>query len=97
MAPTVASTVVDRPAAEVFAYATDPAHFPEWQHDVIDGHLDPPGPPQVRREVRDHPAHRRSGPDRHLRADPHRRTQEAGACGASTDPSGPPSTSPWNP
>ena len=47
MAPTVASTVVDRPAAEVFAYVTDPAHFPEWQHDVIDGHLDPPGPPQV--------------------------------------------------
>ena len=31
MAPASASTVVDRPAAEVFAYATDPAHFPEWQ------------------------------------------------------------------
>ena len=27
MAPTIASTVVDRPAAEVFAYATDPARF----------------------------------------------------------------------
>ena len=24
MAPTIASTVVDRPAADVFAYATDP-------------------------------------------------------------------------
>jgi uncharacterized protein YndB with AHSA1/START domain len=47
MAPTSASTVVDRPAAEVFAYATDPAHFPEWQQGVIDGHLDPPGPAQV--------------------------------------------------
>ena len=31
MAPTIASAVVDRPAAEVFAYATDPTHFHEWQ------------------------------------------------------------------
>lgn len=27
---------IDRPAGEVFAYATDPANFPEWQKDVID-------------------------------------------------------------
>ncbi len=47
MAPTIASTVVDRPAAEVFAYATDPACFHEWQQGVIDGHLDRPGPAQV--------------------------------------------------
>jgi uncharacterized protein YndB with AHSA1/START domain len=47
MAPTIASAVVDRPAAEVFAYATDPAHFREWQQGVIDGHLDQPGPAQV--------------------------------------------------
>jgi hypothetical protein len=47
MAATVASTVVDRPAAEVFAYATDPARFREWQQGVIDGHLDQPGPAQV--------------------------------------------------
>jgi hypothetical protein len=47
MAPTIASTVVDRPAAEVFAYATDPTRFPEWQQGVIDGHLDQPGPAQV--------------------------------------------------
>jgi Polyketide cyclase / dehydrase and lipid transport len=47
MAPTVASTVVNRPAAEVFAYATDPAYFREWQQGLIDGHLDPPGPPHV--------------------------------------------------
>jgi hypothetical protein len=47
MAPASASTVVDRPAAEVFAYATDPAHFAEWQQGVIDGHLDPPGPAHV--------------------------------------------------
>ena len=44
MAPAIASTVVDRPAAELFAYATDPASFPEWQQGVIDGHLDRHGP-----------------------------------------------------
>ena len=47
MAPTIATTVVDRPAAEVFAYATDPTHFHEWQQGLIEGHLDPPGPAQV--------------------------------------------------
>ena len=47
MAATIASTVVDRPAAEVFAYATDPTRFREWQHGVIDGHLDQPGPARV--------------------------------------------------
>jgi hypothetical protein len=47
MAPTIASTVVDRSAAEVFAYATDPAYFHEWQQGLIEGHLDPPGPAQV--------------------------------------------------
>jgi carbon monoxide dehydrogenase subunit G len=47
MAPTIASIEVDRPAAEVFAYATDPARLHEWQQGVIDGHLDQPGPAQV--------------------------------------------------
>jgi hypothetical protein len=47
MAPVIASAVVDRPAAEVFGYATDPACFHEWQQGVIEGHLDPPGPAQV--------------------------------------------------
>jgi hypothetical protein len=47
MAPAVASTVVGRPAAEVFAYATDPARFGEWQQGVTGGHLDPPGSPQA--------------------------------------------------
>jgi uncharacterized protein YndB with AHSA1/START domain len=47
MAPAIASTVVNRPAAQVFAYATDPARFPEWQQGVTGGHLDPPGPAQV--------------------------------------------------
>ena len=31
------------PAAQVFAYATDPARF-QWQQGVINGHLDQPGP-----------------------------------------------------
>jgi hypothetical protein len=40
MAPAIALTVVDRPAAEVFAYATDPARSHEWQQGLIDGHLE---------------------------------------------------------
>jgi hypothetical protein len=47
MAPAIASAVVDRPAAEVFAYTTDPTRFHEWQQGIIDGHLEQPGPPQV--------------------------------------------------
>ena len=47
----VASTEVGRPAAEVFAYATDPARFSEWQKGVVDGHMDGradgTGPPTV--------------------------------------------------
>lgn len=40
MSAIVASTEVDRPAAEVFAYATDPTRFSEWQKGVVDGHMD---------------------------------------------------------
>jgi hypothetical protein len=47
MAPVVVSTEVDRQAAEVFAYATDPTRFPEWQKGVVDGHMDQPGTPRV--------------------------------------------------
>ncbi|MGA7409879.1 MAG: SRPBCC family protein [Bryobacteraceae bacterium] len=47
MAPVIASIVVDRPAAEVFAYATDPARVREWQRGVIDAHPDQPGPARV--------------------------------------------------
>jgi uncharacterized protein YndB with AHSA1/START domain len=39
MSPIIATVDVDRPAAEVFAYATDPTRFPEWQLGVVDGHL----------------------------------------------------------
>jgi uncharacterized protein YndB with AHSA1/START domain len=42
MAPIVTSVEIGRPAAEVFAYATDPARFSEWQKGVVDGHMDGP-------------------------------------------------------
>ena len=45
MAPIVTSTEVDRPAGEVFAYATDPTRFHEWQQGVVDGHMDQPRHP----------------------------------------------------
>jgi Polyketide cyclase / dehydrase and lipid transport len=40
MAPIVTSAEIERPAAEVFAYATDPARFSEWQKGVVDGYMD---------------------------------------------------------
>ena len=43
MAPIVTSAEIDRPAEEVFAYATDPARFSQWQKGVVDGHMDAPG------------------------------------------------------
>jgi Polyketide cyclase / dehydrase and lipid transport len=39
MPPIVTSAEIERPAAEVFAYATDPARFKHWQKDVVDGHM----------------------------------------------------------
>ncbi len=42
MPPIVTSAEIDRPAAEVFAYATDPARFSEWQKGVVEGHMDGP-------------------------------------------------------
>jgi uncharacterized protein YndB with AHSA1/START domain len=51
MPPIVTTAEIGRPAAEVFAYATDPARFSEWQKGVVDGHMDGPGngtgPPAV--------------------------------------------------
>lgn len=47
MPPITVSTEIERPAQDVFAYATDPARFAEWQQGVIDGHLDQPGNPRV--------------------------------------------------
>src|ERR1700689_2717836 len=42
MPPIVTSAEIERPADEVFAYATDPARFSEWQHGVVDAHMDGP-------------------------------------------------------
>jgi hypothetical protein len=42
MPPVVTSAEIDRPAAEVVAYATDPARFSQWQQGVVDGHMDGP-------------------------------------------------------
>jgi hypothetical protein len=38
--PILATAEVDRPAVDVFAYATDPARFREWQAGVVSGHMD---------------------------------------------------------
>lgn len=38
---------VERPAADVFRYATDPTRFHEWQQSVVGGHMDTAGPPTV--------------------------------------------------
>ncbi len=35
MAPIVSTLDIARPPADVFAVATDPARFPEWQRDVV--------------------------------------------------------------
>jgi uncharacterized protein YndB with AHSA1/START domain len=42
MPPIVTSAEIERPAAEVFAYVTDPTRFSEWQKGVVDGHMDGP-------------------------------------------------------
>jgi Polyketide cyclase / dehydrase and lipid transport len=42
MPPIVTTAEIGRPAGEVFAYATDPARFSEWQKGVVDGHMDGP-------------------------------------------------------
>jgi len=36
------SIVIDRPPDEVFAYATDPAHTPEWQSSALETSVDGP-------------------------------------------------------
>ncbi len=47
MAGVTASTEVERSAEDVFAYATDPTRFRQWQSGVVEGHLDHPEAPQV--------------------------------------------------
>jgi uncharacterized protein YndB with AHSA1/START domain len=40
MPPIVATAEVDRPAADVFAYTTDPTRFSEWQAGVVSGRME---------------------------------------------------------
>ena len=47
MSPITATADVDRSATDVFAYATDPTRFSEWQKGVVEGHMDAPGTPSV--------------------------------------------------
>jgi len=44
---TTTSIDIDQPAAEVFAYVTDPTHFHEWQQGVVSGGMKEPGTPTV--------------------------------------------------
>ena len=47
MAMLTSTIEVARPPEEVFAYATDPTRFGEWQANVISGHMDGSGPHQA--------------------------------------------------
>jgi uncharacterized protein YndB with AHSA1/START domain len=42
MPPIVTTAEIERPAAQVFAAATDPSLFPQWQKGVEDGHMEGP-------------------------------------------------------
>ena len=44
---TSVSIEVERPAAEVFSYATDPTRFHEWQQGVVSGSMESEGAPAV--------------------------------------------------
>lgn len=44
---TSVSIEVERPAAEVFNYATDPSTFHQWQHGVVSGSMQSRGTPAV--------------------------------------------------
>jgi uncharacterized protein YndB with AHSA1/START domain len=47
MPPITTSTEVNRSAEDVFAYATDPTRFHEWQQGVVDGHREHTVTPSV--------------------------------------------------
>ena len=42
MAPITTTAEIDRPADRVFAVATDPSLFPQWQKGVEDGYMEGP-------------------------------------------------------
>ena len=96
MAAVVASTEVDRPADEVFAYATDPSRFAEWQQGVVDGHGEPSGTPPVGARCRT--VRRIGGAERPATSEvTHLDRRAAGASGVSTARSARPWTSPSSP
>jgi hypothetical protein len=41
MPPIIVSAEVERSADDVYAYATDPSRFGEWQQGVVGGHMEP--------------------------------------------------------
>lgn len=43
MPPITASAEIDRCAADVYAYTTDPSRFFEWQQGVLSGRMEPAG------------------------------------------------------
>src|SRR5213592_279785 len=43
MSPIVSTIDIARPPADVFAYATDPTRFPNWQRDVVRVSTEPGG------------------------------------------------------
>jgi hypothetical protein len=61
MPPITTTIQVDRCADDVFAYATDPTRFSEWQQGVTGGHMDD-GAPTV--GTRCHTTRRIGGADR---------------------------------
>jgi hypothetical protein len=93
---TVSTVEVDRAASEVFAYATDPTRFREWQQGVVDGRMDSAEQPSV--GDRCHTTRRIGGANRSstsmlTHVDPPR----TWVCAVSTARSAPRSTSPSNP
>jgi uncharacterized protein YndB with AHSA1/START domain len=47
MSPITSHIEIARPAEDVFAYATDPSRFSEWQDDVVSAHLEASQTPGV--------------------------------------------------
>lgn len=47
MSPITSHIEIACPAEDVFAYATDPSRFSEWQDDVVSAHLEAGQPPGV--------------------------------------------------
>ena len=94
----VTSAEIERPAEQVFTYATDPARFSEWQQGVVDGRMDGPadGTRSPAVDAKCVTTRRIGGASRPSTSElTHIDPPGPGACGASTARSGRPSTS-WS-